>query len=166
MDLRTEIESRNEEYKNASMLQKRVLLMEDVLLLLEANRIQAQPEHYMSRGHSATFAEILAQPLQCECCFLGATFVAHMMHTDPESASCYDSDNLAEVFDGLDRIEFEDVYMGHWSALFGNRGFCAMLWRRRNPDNRERMILLCQHIIENGGELDTDKLFGQKGETK
>lgn len=145
--------------------EKRVLIATDVLKLLADEAIEAACGSYIRlvKPRGATkwddarevLQKAIASDLHCSVCAKGAMVVAHCLRfngVDARDAGLNASWN-DRSWDVMK--EYADWnFLRHVEMAFEVSGE----WRCQYPEARERLIAICQNIVRNGGEFNSDEV--------
>ena len=162
---RGQIKAEAERFQRASPAERRVWIAKDVLVQLDVGHIKPvvgrfiPQESYM--WHGGQMQDVFLSMQACECCALGAAFMCLI-----ERENKLLSTELAEYFIGtfLDRLKdlfgeeqyklIEVFYEGGcgWFKRSPVRDQAAV-WFGKHLDDKERMQLIMQNIIDHGGEF-------------
>lgn len=177
LDMDKHIEDTNQQFENASPEEKRVIIAQDVIDRLNADLLIANPGSMMKgvslMGEELNWADSFKTYINrksCKVCAKGALFcsvigrVNKISIDDAVSATegnHYDDAahmKLRELFtlEQLDLIEtaFEGTsYIGEHTQITSEESEIARTYFYKFIIARERMIAICENIIENKGEF-------------
>ncbi len=179
MNIQQEIQRRNALFHNKTISEKRILVAQDIISLLEAGRITAGSTYItlpsatkvkLKCGDYAGAREaILDSQDSCECCAKGAIMLSltlynnqekdftgwnYLHRKDLEFARKYNifKNGLLDIFT-QSQLHLIEIWFEGWDRYMGIGQYQHWIKGYTELSKKDRLIKIMQNLIDNGGDF-------------